>query len=201
MSPLRSIFVKAGRGTTGLVAVLALVFGLELSTHSVGDESALLKLGALPDNGQLHGEYWRFATYSFLHFNWAHLLTNALLLLWIGRIIEGRIGLAKFGMIYVGSVLASATVILLFHNWYPKAGATVGASGAVFGLFGAALVISYRGDALSFGQEDRLRIWLWVALLAGLGISFLPGISMAGHVGGFLGGTLLGWISKGRRNS
>jgi membrane associated rhomboid family serine protease len=47
---------------------------LEIVTHSVGNDVALLKLGALPDNGELNGQYWRFATYSFLHFNWAHLL-------------------------------------------------------------------------------------------------------------------------------
>jgi len=49
-----------------------------------------LKLGALPDNGQLRGEFWRIATYSFLHFNWLHLLLNVGLLLWIGRIVEQK---------------------------------------------------------------------------------------------------------------
>jgi rhomboid protease GluP len=175
------------------------VFGLELATNSVGNDAALLKLGALPDNGELHGQYWRFATYSFLHFNWVHLLVNALLLFWIGRILEKRMGMALTGAIYLCSVLSSALVILLVHSWYPKMGATVGASGGMFGLVGATLVVSYR-DAWFAGQASRLRTWLWLVLLIGLAISFLPEVSMAGHIGGLIGGPLLASIAKVRKN-
>ena len=73
-----------------LVFALVGVFGLELATHSVGNDSALLKLGALPDDGELHRQYWRFVTYSFLHFDGVHLLVNALLLFWIGGILEKK---------------------------------------------------------------------------------------------------------------
>ena len=192
--------MKAGLGTITLVAALVVVFGIELATHSVGNEASLLKLGALPDDGALHGQYWRFATYSFLHFNGVHLLLNVLLLFWVGRIVESWVGIAYAAAIYVSSVLASATVILLFHNLHPKAGATVGASGGIFGLLAAALIISYRHSADSFDRQSRLRTWLWIAFLAGLGISFLPGISMAGHVGGLIGGTLLACIANLRKN-
>ena len=191
--------MKAGPGTITLVVALLVVFGIELATHSVGNEAFLLKLGALPDNGALHGEYWRVATYSFLHFNGAHLFVNVLLLFWVGRIVESWVGIAYAAAIYFSSVLSSAAVILLFHNLHPKAGATVGASGGIFGLLAAALIISYRHSAGSLDRESRLRTWLWIALLAGLGISFLPGISMAGHVGGLIGGTLLACIAKFRK--
>ena len=191
--------MKAGPGTITLVVALLVVFGIELATHSVGNEAFLLKLGALPDNGALHGQYWRVATYSFLHFNGAHLFVNVLLLFWVGRIVESWVGIAYAAAIYVSSVLLSAAVILLFHNLHPKAGATVGASGGIFGLLAAALIISYRHSAGSLDRESRLRTWLWIALLAGLGISFLPGISMAGHVGGLIGGTLLACIAKFRK--
>ncbi len=73
-------------------------------------------------------------------------------------------------------------------------GATVGASG-MFGLVGATLLLSYR-DARFLGQASRSRMWLWFALLIGLAISFLPGVSMAGHVGGLIGGPLLATIAK-----
>jgi len=191
--------VKAGLGTITLVVALLVVFGIELATHSVGNEAFLLKLGALPDNGALHGQYWRVATYSFLHFNGAHLFVNVLLLFWVGRIVESWVGIAYAATIYVSSVLSSAAVILLFHNLHPKAGATVGASGGIFGLLAAALIISHRHSAGSLDRENRLRTWLWIAFLAGLGISFLPGISMAGHVGGLIGGTLLACIAKFRK--
>ena len=192
--------MKAGLGTITLVVALLVVFGIELATHSVGNEISLLKLGALPDNGALHGQYWRVATYSFLHFNSAHLLVNVLLLFWVGRIVESWVGIAYAAAIYVSSVLSSAIVILLFHNLHPKAGATVGASGGIFGLLAAALIISYRYGAGGLDREGRLRTWLWIAFLAGLGISFLPGISMAGHVGGLIGGTLLACIANLRKN-
>ena len=188
--------MKAGPGTIALVVALLVVFGIELATHSVGNEAFLLKLGALPDNGALQGQYWRVATYSFLHFNGAHLLVNVLLLFWVGRIVESWVGIAYAAAIYVSSVLSSAAVILLFHNLHPKAGATVGASGGIFGLLAAALIISHRLNAGSLDRESRLRTWLWIAFIVGVGISFLPGVSMAGHVGGLIGGTLLGCIAK-----
>jgi membrane associated rhomboid family serine protease len=192
--------VKAGLGTITLVVALLVVFGMELATHSVGNESALLKLGALPDNGALHGQYWRVTTYSFLHFNGAHLLVNVLLLFWIGGIVESWVGIAYAAAIYFSSVLSSAAVILLLHNLHPKPGATVGASGGIFGLLVAALIISHRHSSGTPDRERRLRTWLWIAFLAGMGISFVPGISMAGHVGGLIGGTLLGCIANFRKN-
>src|SRR5436190_21041823 len=110
------------RWTIALVLVLVGVFGLELATHSVGNNDALLKLGALPDNGELQGQYWRLATYSFLHFNGVHLLVNASLLCWIGGMLERRMGATFTGAIYFCSVLFSALIILLVHSWHPKIG-------------------------------------------------------------------------------
>jgi membrane associated rhomboid family serine protease len=170
---------------------LITVFGIELATDSTGSDPALLKLGALPDDGQMHGQYWRVATYSFLHFNWLHLIANISLLLWIGRIVVRQIGTTQAMLIYFASVLCSAALILLVHSWYPKPGATVGASGGIFGLLGAALIISYRQNG-----DDRLRRWLWTALFIGLGVSLLPGISMAGHIGGILSGAPMALLVK-----
>ena len=188
------------RWTIVLVLALLGVFALELATRSVGNDSALLKLGALPDNGDLHGEYWRLATYSFLHFNGVHLLVNVLLLFWIAGILERRAGAALTGAIYLCSVLSSAFVILLVHSWHPKTGATVGASGGMFGLVGATLVISYR-NAGFIDQATRLRRWLLLVLFIGLALSVLPEISMAGHVGGLIGGVLVASVTKLRKKA
>jgi membrane associated rhomboid family serine protease len=148
----------------------------------------------------LNGQYWRLATYSFLHFNWAHLLVNALLILWIGRSLEKGIGTALTGAIYLCSVLSSACMILLVHSWCPKIGATVAASGGMFGLVGATLVISYRDAGFSV-RGSHLRTWLWLVLIVGLAVSFLPNISMAGHVGGLIGGPLLAGIASIQKNA
>jgi membrane associated rhomboid family serine protease len=187
--------VFQNRGTFILILAIAAGFGIEIATNSVGNDDALLKLGALPDNGQLHGEVWRIATYSFLHFNWLHLLLNVGLLFWIGRIVEQQLGTGRGALIYFVSVICSAAVILLVHNWHPKQGGTVGASGGVFGLLGAALIISYRQNG-----ERRLQKWLWIVLLAGFGVSLLPDVSMAGHIGGIIGGVPVALLANLRRN-
>jgi len=72
-----------------LVIVIAIGFGIELGTNSIGDDAALLKLGALPDNGQLGAEFWRIGTYSFLHFNWLH-LALAVVLLGLPLLVGGQ---------------------------------------------------------------------------------------------------------------
>jgi membrane associated rhomboid family serine protease len=182
-------------GTIWLIIAIAVAFGIEVATNSVGNDTALLKLGALPDNGQLHGEFWRVATYSFLHFNWLHLLLNVGLLFWIGQIVEQQIGTGQGALLYFVSVLCSAAVILLVHNWHPKEGATVGASGGVFGLLGAALIIFYRQNG-----EPRLKMRVWIVLAAGFGVSLLPDVSMAGHVGGMIGGVPLAFLTKVQKN-
>src|SRR5207302_7560557 len=138
-----------------------------------------------------HSQYWRLATYSLLHLNGTHLLVNAMLLLWIGRIVESRVNIADASAIYVSSVLCSAALILLVHHLYPKTGATMGASGGVFGLLAAALIISYRHKPQPVAGQSRLRALLRIALLAGFGISFLPGTSMTGLDGCLVGGAVL----------
>jgi rhomboid protease GluP len=183
--------VKTAPGRLIIVVALLIAFIIEVATNSVGSDAALLKLGALPDNGQLHGQFWRLLTYSFLHFSGLHLIVNAALLFWIGRIVESRVGTAQAALIYFVTVLCSAALILLVHNWHPKPGATVGASGGIFGLLGAALVISYRQSA-----QEQLRRRIWMVLIAGLGISLLPDISLAGHMGGLVGGVPTAFLVK-----
>jgi len=94
-------------------------------------------------------------------------------------------------LIYLVSVICSAAIILFSHHLNPKPGATVGASGGVFGLLGAALIISYRRRS-----DSTWKRWLWIALAVGFGVSLLPGISMSGHIGGIIGGVLIALLIK-----
>ena len=186
------LIVKSTLGTWILIFILLVMFGVELSTGAMGSGSALLKLGALPGNGQLHGEYWRFITYAFLHLNWMHIVANLALLWWVGRIVERRVGTGRFAVIYLVSILLSGATILFKFRMAPSGGAAIGASGGVFGLLGAALVLVYRRDMAAFGQDSGLRTGLWISLAIGLAISFLPGVSIAGHLGGLAAGLILG---------
>lgn len=187
--------MSRSRGTILLIVAIAIGFGIELTTNSIGNDDALLKLGALPDNGQLHGEFWRIASYSFLHFKWVHLFLNIGLIFFIGRVVEAQAGNGRGALIYFVSVVCSAAMILCWHNMNPKPGATVGASGGAFGLLGAALILAYRR-----GDNVRLRLRLWIVLAVAFGVSLLPDISMAGHIGGIVGGAATALLIKIQRD-
>jgi rhomboid protease GluP len=179
-------------GTTILAVILLLVFGIEIATHRVGNEFALLEMGALPADGHLNGEYWRILTYSFLHLNWNHIILNLALFLWVGRIVERRVGSGRGAIIYFTSVILGAVSILLKYSMSPEQGSAVGASAGIFGLLGAALILVYRKDMAGFSQDSALRRGLWVCLAIGVVMSFLPGVSFAGHLGGLIPGLILG---------
>ena len=186
--------MKSAPGTLTLAIILVAVFGVEIATHRMGDGTALLGLGALPGDGHLNGEFWRLITYAFLHLNWTHLILNLTLLLWVGRIVERRVGTARAAIIYAVSILVSGVAIFIKYNLAPGPGAAVGASGGIFGLLAAALILVYRRDMATFGQDRGLRIGLWACLGAGIAMSFLPGVSYVGHLGGLISGLILGLI-------
>jgi membrane associated rhomboid family serine protease len=127
------------------------------------------------------GEWWRLVTSGFLHANFAHLFFNMFALWILGQILEPAIGSVRFGIIYFVSLLCGSFGALLLSYGQP----TVGASGAVFGLMGAAfLIMRHRGVN---PLESGLAIWLGLNLL----LTFVvPGLSIGGHLGGLIGGSI-----------
>jgi membrane associated rhomboid family serine protease len=107
----------------------------------------------------------------------------------LGLLLGNALGAARFVIIYLGSLITGGLFVLLFS---PDS-LTVGASGAVFGLAGAGLVVAWR--------QKR---WIYFFLVLAWAITNLiftistPGISVAGHFGGLLGGALLGLLFSGR---
>jgi rhomboid protease GluP len=182
------------KATLCIFAALIAVFALEGARGAIGDEGALLSMGALPNDGSLHHEYWRLIAYSALHLNYAHIVLNLALLWWVGSIVERRVGSTALGIAYFAFVLVAGGGITLLHMSHPRPGASVGASGGLFGLLACALMLLYRRDASAFGQRMRVRLWLWVVLCAGFGASLLPGVSLMGHASGFAAGLLVGWF-------
>jgi rhomboid protease GluP len=192
--------MKTFPGTLILCGIIIIVFAIEIVTNTMGNEVALLSLGALPTNGQLNGEYWRIVTYAFLHFNWTHIALNLALLYWTGRIVERRVGTAQFVLVFGASMILSGITILVYRTFVPVPGSGVGASGGAYGVLAAALILAYRRDALAFGQDRGLRLGLWLALLIGIAVSFIPGVSIAGHLSGLMVGALIGLVVKVRNN-
>ena len=174
-------------GSAAVVGVIIAMFLLELARNAVRNDARLLGLGALPDSGQIHHEYWRLITAGFLHYDLTHLVLNTFLLLLIGPVVERRAGVAWLLLIFLTASVASFVGILIKHQLWPSQGVSLGASGGVFAVLGAALVLVFRLRS----QNRRLRIRLAMVFLGGLTYSVLPGISMIGHVTGLLVGAAI----------
>src|SRR5216684_3977652 len=179
-------------GSAAIFCVMAAVFVLECATGAVGNDARLLGLGALPDSGQLDHEYWRLITFGFLHYDLKHVLLNTVLLLLVGPIVERRAGTAWVLLIFLSASVASGAGILFKHQLWPSQGASIGASGGLFGLLGAALVMVNRLPS----QSRFVRVGLIVVLAVGLTYSVLPGVSLVGHIVGFIVGTAIALFAK-----
>ncbi len=174
--------------TMSLIAMCVLVAFAELISQQVG-----ASLVFAPIVGE--SQPYRFVGSTFLHAGFWHLLFNMYALWLIGSALEPIIGRVRFLAIYLLSAVAGNIAVLLTadpsgQSWVR---ATAGASGAVFGLFGALflLVRHFGSDATS----------LLVVLVANLALGFVPGmnISWQSHVGGLImGGALMGLMMMGR---
>jgi membrane associated rhomboid family serine protease len=180
------------RVTYALIAINVVAFLSEghltiSSTGAVNDvylKGALLGSSPLPGlagQGVAHGQYWRIVTSGFLHENLLHIGFNMYILYILGQMLEPAMGSFKFAVIYGVSLLTGSLGALLVtpHSL------TVGASGAVFGVMGAAAV------EMRARQIPVLQSWVGGLILINLIFSFtISGISWGGHVGGLIGGTL-----------
>jgi membrane associated rhomboid family serine protease len=123
------------------------------------------------------GDWWRPFTAAFLHYGIVHLALNMLSLLVFGSELERQLGRARYLTVYLVSVIGGAAAIQLFGNPF---GQVAGASTAIYGLMGAFVVVLVQ-------QRQDLR-GLLTLLGINLVISFLPGVSLIGHLGGLVGG-------------
>ena len=158
----------------------------QLPNGGLADWGLLLGLGLYTD-GSVHGvaagEWWRIVTGGFLHAGILHIGMNMLVLWLLGSQLERAIGAVRFVCLYVTSLLAGSLGVLLIDPTAP----TVGASGAVFGLMGAAFIYQRsRGiDAWRSGLGGLIVLNLVITLM-------VPGISKGGHIGGLVGGAIVG---------
>jgi rhomboid protease GluP len=181
--------MRARIGSAGIWGAMIAMFLVELARGAVANDAELFRLGALPDSGQIRHEYWRLITCAFLHWDLRHLLLNTLLLFLLGPIVERRAGTVWLLVIFLSASVASGAGILIKHQIWPAEGVSLGASGGMFGLLGAALVLVFRR-----GSSNRLRTLLMAALVLGLIYSFLPGVSMIGHIIGLIIGTTIALV-------
>ena len=128
--------------------------------------------------GVANGEWWRLMSAAFLHYGFIHLGLNMLALYWFGPLLERLVGSLRFLLLYLAAGLAGSGGAL----WLSPNDITVGASGAIFGILGALLVLEQRRMISSGGQ-------ILVLIVLNLLLSAtLPGISIGGHLGGLVAG-------------
>jgi membrane associated rhomboid family serine protease len=180
--------VAAVRGgaivTKTLVAMNVLVFLVNLAQGaSLGQNRGdWFVNGALYGPLVANGDWWRLITCTFLHAGIIHLGINMLVLWWIGAPMEAAIGRWRFLVLYVVSGLAGSAGALVVN----PTEVTVGASGAIFGILGAALVFEQQRTYVLGGSALSIIVLNLVFTFA------VPNVSIGGHVGGLIGGALCG---------
>lgn len=139
------------------------------------------------------GEWWRLGSAMFLHFGALHLIMNMWALWDGGQLVERMYGPIRFASIYFLSGIAGNLLSLVSHHGQSVSG---GASGAIFGIYGALLVCLWRERGHLHPHEFRWLFWGasgFSAITIVLGV-LIPGIDNAAHIGGFLTGLLSGVV-------
>jgi membrane associated rhomboid family serine protease len=175
--------------TKVLIAINVAVFLVELATGALNSILEQVRLGGLvPAYVVVNHEYWRMFTVMFLHESFFHILFNMVALWFLGEYTEAILGHVKFLVLYLVTGLAGSVLIVLLAA---PLGVTVGASGAIFGVFGALIAYAFLNrhrDYMARAMFGQLMFWLALNVVLGL---TQPGLSWQGHVGGFVTGIVL----------
>lgn len=171
-----------------ILGINVIVFAAMEFTGGSTNTITLLKFGAFYPPFVLEGEFWRSFTSAFIHIGLIHLLVNSFTLVQVGPIIEEYFGKLKFTIFYTLTSLSASTLSILFN--YNSISA--GASGALFGLVGVIL------GNLWGKSHSRLPIEQWQIIpfvIFNLVYGFaVPGINNWAHIGGLVGGIVLGFL-------
>ena len=178
--------VGSGTGalvTKTLIGINVAVFLISIAQGSGGFEPAqsFINRWALNGFAVSEGEWYRLITSAFLHASVIHIAFNMLMLWWFGQALESALGRVRFIGVYLVSALAGSAGALLLSGEFVN---TVGASGAVFGILGAGLVLE-RKQVYVFGGGALFVVILNVAFTFAV-----SNISIGGHLGGLAGGML-----------
>lgn len=172
--------------TYTLLALIAAVHGFGLTFGDFAPRFSVLAFGAQMNALVLEaGHWWRPFTAMFLHANLLHLGMNSLALFQLGPVIESAFGRMRLLVIWLAAGLAGNWLYLWqgpLETW------SVGASGAIFGLFGALVVLGLRLRA-----SIRPAFWWQIAVTLGINVYIgltVPAINMWAHAGGFVAGLI-----------
>jgi rhomboid protease GluP len=168
-----------------LIAMNIIAYAWEYFSGALDSDATLASHGALVGTLVENGEWWRIFSAGFLHGGPMHILFNMFALWQVGHLSELVFGAPRMATIYFLSMLTSGLLVTVID----PGDATIGASGAIFGLFGALAAAGLR-----LGQPGRELVRQCVGIIViNLLIGFtLPHISNSGHIGGLVGGFFSG---------
>ncbi|HEY9180287.1 MAG TPA: rhomboid family intramembrane serine protease, partial [Candidatus Baltobacteraceae bacterium] len=172
-----------------LIVINVLAYIWELYTGALTNSQALVRDGVLTPALVLQDhQWWRLVTTAFLHAGIWHIGLNMLSLYWIGRFVEAVLRPFRMALVYFVSLIVSSLTVVYFS---PPDAATLGASGAIFGIFGALFAIG-----LKFGERGRdlVRSNLGILVINLVWTFMVPGISWQAHVGGLVSGFVLTYL-------
>ncbi len=176
-----------------LLAFNALVFLTYNFIGSAGVEDEVIFYGVFNAVGVARGMYWLLVTSTFVHFDLIHFFLNMIALFQIGILVENLYSSKKLFITYiiggiVGSLFTYGLALISGTNI-----ASLGASGAVFALLGLLIGGTIKKNRFGLSLPFKRESFYPTLILAGI-ISFFPGINWAAHLGGFIGGAILGLI-------
>lgn len=181
---------KATPATSALVAFMVVVYLWEAMLA----QSFNISIRVLHETGaQLgpailhHGEWWRLLTAGFLHVTASHLVFNMITLYFIGRLLELEIGHWRFLILFLATVISGNLMSLAFGAMNVI---SAGASGGVFGLLGAIVRLGMMDKRRAYWRSQAKLMTAFV-LLSVISALFTPGIDLAAHIGGLVGGFLI----------
>jgi rhomboid protease GluP len=172
-----------------LIAANVVVFVLELLSGGPSSPDGIAAAGLMYGPAVANGEFYRIFTSAFLHANWLHIGSNMLALYQVGTFIELVYGRVRMALLYTLGIIGSGVACYYFTFQQRE----LGASGAIFALFGALLAAGIRWgkDGRSLVQQSSGVIILNLVL----GFTIFNGIvSNAAHIGGLVTGTLAGLV-------
>jgi rhomboid protease GluP len=158
-----------------------------VTSGTLTSETALVAHGALVGELVRKGEWWRIVTGAFLHGGYLHIGLNMFALYQVGTFVEYLTGRGRMLLIYVLSMIGSGLAVTFVQPDVP----TIGASGAIFGLFGALVAIGLRMGARGRALIGQTLPIIVLNLIFGFSV---PNISNAGHIGGLISGFFAGLI-------
>ncbi|WP_367751189.1 rhomboid family intramembrane serine protease [Ammoniphilus sp. 3BR4] len=149
--------------------------------------NTLVRFGAYYKPLILEGEIYRLIAPIFLHIGWEHLLFNCFAILIFAPGLEFMLGKIRYLILYLGSGVAGFIMTFFFSS----AMLAAGASGAIFGVYGMfAYLTKYRRDLMDYYSRQTII----PILVLGVVFTFMPGVSVTGHLGGLAAGFLLGFL-------